>query len=164
MTHLNLMASGTTGVSAGPPGSTELRRALELPMTWTLDLLARPEYAGGVKAPAAPVAYFEALPTAPAAGTAVTFNGGGTATHGTPGAAYTWSFGDGTFGHGAVARHAYAQDGWYTAKLVVRDRAGRLSGYEEDIQVGSPSGAEPATDPCGALSRNQAARVLAGAR
>jgi PKD repeat protein len=37
---------------------------------------------------------------------------------------YSWSFGDGASGTGAVVLHSYAQPGSYTATLTVRDNAG----------------------------------------
>lgn len=160
MTHFNLMTSGTTGGTLGQTGSVELRRALELPMTWTLYLLARPEYVGASAAPSSPVAYFEALPAAPSAGDAITFNGADTATNGATGLRYAWSFGDGKTATGAVVKHAYAKAGWYVAKLVVVTASGVTSGYEQTIKVGAAAGAKPASDPCGLISASERAAVV----
>jgi hypothetical protein len=159
MIHLNLMTSGTIGGADGSIEPTELRRALELPMTWTVDLIARPEYVGGVPAPSAPVAYFEALPTTASPGSAVTFNGADTAAHGQR-LRYVWSFGDGSGAAGAVVHHRYRKGGWYLAKLAVGTRTGAVSGYEQVVQVGSPGGKKPAADPCGRMSRSAALRLL----
>ncbi|HXA29359.1 MAG TPA: PKD domain-containing protein [Candidatus Angelobacter sp.] len=159
--HLNLITSGTTGGGAdSPTGSVELRRALELPMTWTNYLLARPEYAGADPAPSGPLALFEALPTAPSSGTEVSFNGAQSAIgNGSGTLTYAWDFGDGARGTGAIVHHAYAQDGWYDARLVVTDSSGRTSGYRQAIKVGKPAGAAPATDHCGRLSAGEMAAV-----
>ena len=163
MTHLNLMASGTTGGPLGQTGSVELRRALELPMTWTLDLIARPEYVGASPAPSTPVAYFEALPTAPKAGQPVAFNGAITAANGNLGLNFAWTFGDGATGAGPVVRHSYRSAGWYLARLAVRSGAGRVSGYEQMIKVGEPTAAEPVTDPCGRVSATDLGSILRAA-
>ncbi|MBV9292180.1 MAG: M28 family peptidase [Frankiales bacterium] len=152
MTHFNLMASGTTGGPLGQTGSVELRRALELPMTWTLYLIARPEYVGGVPHPTKPVAYFEALPTAAKPGRPVSLNGAITAANGHSGLHYAWDFGDGSHGNGAVVKHTYAKAGWYLAKLGVKASDGATSGYEQLIKVGHPSGHRPASNRCGLLS------------
>ena len=159
MMHFNLMTSGTTGGQFGQTGSIELRRALELPMTWTLYLIARPEYAGGVSAPAKPVAYFEALPTAPKPGQAVRFNGAITAANGHTGLHYAWSFGDGTTATGTVVKHTYKKAGWYLAKLGVKSSDGVTSGYEQMVKVGSPTTARPASNACGLLSAAELAHL-----
>jgi hypothetical protein len=160
MTHLNLMTSGTTGGTAGIDGSVELRRALELPMTWTLYLIARPEYVGASPAPTKPVAYFEALPTSVKPGQAVTFNGAITAANGHSGLRYAWSFGDGSTGSGAVVQHPYDKAGWYLAKLAVTASDGATSGYEQMVKVGSPTSARPASNACGLMSAAAIASVL----
>jgi hypothetical protein len=160
--HLNLMTSGTTGGTDSSVGAVELRRALELPMTWTLYLLSRPEYAGADPAPAGPLALFEALPTAPDPGTSVSFNGAQSAIATGSGAlAYAWDFGDGTRATGALAHHAYATAGWYDARLVVTDSSGRSSGYRQILKVGNPHGTAPSTGSgsCGRLSAAEIAAV-----
>ena len=163
MTHFNLMTSGTTGGVDGRDGSVELKRALELPMSWTLELISRPEYVGGVKHPGHPVAYFEALPTAPNAGTTVRFNGADTASDGHPGLRYSWDFGDGGTATGAVVKHAYERTGWYVAKLAVTSSDGTVSGYEQVVKVGTPSSKRPATNACGLLSAGAIRGVVAAA-
>ena len=160
MTHLNLMTSGTTGGPAGATGSVELKRALELPMQWTLNLISRREYVGGSPAPSGPVAYFEALPTAPAPGAPVTFNGAISAANGRAALSYHWDFGDGHAGVGAVFKHDYTNSGWYVAKLVVRRADGRLSGYQQTVKVGDAKGPRPKADACGRMTAAQMADVL----
>jgi hypothetical protein len=149
MTHFNLMTSGTSGGPLGKTGSVELKRALELPMTWTLYLVARPEYAGATTHPSKPVAYFEALPTAPKPGQAVKFNGAITAANGHPGLRYIWRFDDGTRATGPVVTHKYSKPGWYLAKLAVKAADGATSGYEQLVKVGSPTAKRPASNKCG---------------
>lgn len=162
MTHLNLMASGTTGGATGQTGSVELRRALELPMTWTLNLISRPEYVGATPTPEGPVAYFEALPTEPAAGAAVAFNGTLTAANSNPTLRYAWDFGDGSRGTGARPVHSYRTKGWYLARLAVTSGNGAVSGYEQLVKVGDPTTARPVSDPCGLITA-AALTKLAGA-
>lgn len=161
--HLNVMASGTTGGHDGETGSVELRRALELPMTWTLNLISRPEYVGATAPPPGPVAYFEALPTSPDVGTTVRFNGSMTAANSERGLRYAWSFGDGTTATGAVATHRYLRAGWYVARLVVRSADGRTSGYEQTVKVGRPSSSRPRSDACGQVSARAQTAVLSAA-
>lgn len=161
MQHFNLITSGTTGGTDSSTGAVELRRGLELPMTWTLNLLSRPEYAGADAGPPGPVSYFEALPTAPSAGQAVTFNGAETAIGGgTAPLTYAWDFGDGTHATGVAPAHAYARDGWYDAKLAVTDAAGHTSGYHQSVKVGKAAGSAPTLDACGRLSVQQTSVVV----
>jgi hypothetical protein len=150
--HYNLMTSGTDGGGFGGPGSIAVKRALELPMTWTLGLLARPEYVGRSPMPSGPLAYFEALPVSPNPGDAVAFNGGASADLGGGGLSYAWDFGDGAHATGATPAHTYSSAGWYDARLTVSDGAGRTSTYHEEIPVGAPKSAAPATDACGRAS------------
>ena len=160
MTHFNLMTSGTTGGVAGIDGSIELRRALELPMTWTLYLIARPEYVGATLAPTKPVAYFEALPTAAKPGAPVSFNGAITAANGHSGLRYAWSFGDGSTASGAVVKHSFAKPGWFLTKLAVRASDGATSGYEQMVKVGTPTSPRPASNACGLMSSAAIANLL----
>src|SRR5206468_3915152 len=73
--ELNLFASGIPHGAGGlDQPSVELKRALELPATWTDYLVMRPQYAGAVRRPHRPVAYFETTPVHPRT-TTVTFDG-----------------------------------------------------------------------------------------
>ncbi|TMC49630.1 MAG: M28 family peptidase, partial [Chloroflexi bacterium] len=159
--HYNLMTSGTTGGGPGGVGSVAVKRAIELPMTWTTNLLARPEYVGHSARPQGPVAYFESLPTAPKPGDTVSFNAGSAADVArTGGLSYTWDFGDGSKGTGVTPTHAYTAPGWHDAKLVVTDGAGRHAGYRAAVKVGSPSGSAPNADACGVLTAKEVAAVI----
>ena len=162
ITHYNLVTSGTTGGGQGGVGSVAVKRALELPMTWSTNLLARPEYVGASPRPKGPVAYFESLPTAPKAGEKVSFNAGSAAdVAGTGGLSFAWDFGDGTRGTGVTPTHAYAAPGWYDAKLVVTDGTGTSTGYRAAVKVGSPAGSAPNSNACGVLTAAEVAAVLA---
>ena len=75
------------------------------------------------------VAYFEALPNEAIRRQRVTFDAGGSYEYSqvltrqvNADLTYTWDFGDGTTGSGAVVEHAYAQIGRYTATLTVRSK------------------------------------------
>jgi hypothetical protein len=157
--HFNVMSSGTDGGGPGGTGSVGVKRALELPMTWTLGLLSRPEYVGQSPAPTAPVAYFETSPATPKPGDTVAFNAGAAADIAGHGLKYAWDFGDGAVGTGVTPKHTYTQAGWFDAKLVVTDANGNRTGYRQAVQVGSPSGAAPATDGCGQLTAQEVAAV-----
>lgn len=158
--HYNLITSGTDGGAFAGLGSIAIKRALELPMTWTVGLLARPEYVGRSAAPTGPVAYFETFPGSPAAGSDVSFNARASADVAGNGLTYLWDFGDGSRGTGATPTHAYAKAGWYDAKLVVTDAAGKSSGYRVSVKVGSPRGAPRNTDSCARLSAAEISTVL----
>ena len=58
---------------------------------------------------------FTFVPPQPLVGETVTFTG--SVAQGTPPVAYTWAFGDGTFGSGPVVTHPYAVSGTYTVVL-----------------------------------------------
>ena len=154
--HFNLMADGNPVTDSLTTGS---RRALELPATWTSYLLARPEYVGSVQRTAAPIAYYEALPTKVAPGQAVTLDAGGSVSRGGGALHYYWDFGDGSHATGERVTHTYANAGWYDAVLTVVDSSGRLSGYRTGIKVGSAT-TPPATDSCGTVDATQEAKVI----
>jgi hypothetical protein len=165
--HLNFWAAG---VPHGPKGvadpAVELRRALELPATWTDYLVSRPEYAGSVKRPHAPVAYFETDPVNGAAtDLTVHFDGRFSADAGNSGRlTYLWDFGDGTYGTGATVSHTYAGPRWADAKLVTVDRNGHVGTYRQAVKVaGGGTGSAPTTDACGLLSSSDTAKVRSGA-
>ena len=161
--HYNLMTSGTDGGGFSGTGSIAVKRALELPMTWTLGLLARPEYVGRSPYPSGPIAYFETYPETPASASVVSFNAGASADIEGGGLTYTWDFGDGGRGSGATPMHTYAAPGWYDARLVVTDASGKTSGYRQSVKVGKAAGAPKSTDACGVLSAAEIATVVSPA-
>jgi hypothetical protein len=157
LAHLNFLADGTANTSVATEG---LRRALELPATWTDYLLARPEYAGSTPRTALPIAYYEALPTADAPGQPVSFDASGSVSRGGGALTYYWDFGDGTHATGGKVTHAYAATGWYNATLTVVDSRGQVSGYEAGIKVGKAT-TPPATDACGTVAQSQELHTIA---
>jgi len=161
--HYNLMTSGTDGGGFSGLGSIAVKRALELPMTWTLGLLARPEYVGRSSRSDDPIAYFESSPENPAPGNSVSFNAGASADLAGGGLTYTWDFGDGTRGSGATPSHAYAHARWYDAKLVVTDSRGEQSGYRVSVKVGNAAGSPANTNSCGKLSASEIDAMIPGA-
>ncbi|MDR0344781.1 MAG: M28 family peptidase [Nocardiopsaceae bacterium] len=179
--HLNYWASGTTH---GPGGvdqpSEELRRALELPATWTDYLIQQDAYAGSQARTGNPIAYFETGPAKPTTTNKVTFDAsfsrtaGGTAN----GLKYFWDFGDGTTlaTTNPSVTHTFASTSphWYDVKLAVSDGNG-MSSYRQALAVefqptlfpATPDPSEPAppaTSPCGTLSAQQQAAITPQAR
>ena len=157
LAHLNFMADGSVNPSTLSEG---LRRALELPATWTSYLLARPEYTGSVARTSTPIAYYEALPTKVAVGQAVGFDASGSVSRGGGALRYFWSFGDGAHAVGAKVSHTYGAAGWYDAVLTVADARGQVAGYRTSIKVGGATTTPPATDSCGAVSRTNDLAVI----
>ncbi|HEY9472333.1 MAG TPA: PKD domain-containing protein [Mycobacteriales bacterium] len=163
--HLNFWASGTPHGPAGPADPSQgLRRALELPSTWTDYLVARPAYGGAVPRPAGPVAYFETTPVRPDAGMTVDFEASFSADAGDTGRlSYHWDFGDGTFGTGSTVSHTFTGPTFADVRLVVVDRAGHTSAYRQAVSVGDTTAAAPSTPPCGTVSAAEVRAVLDGA-
>jgi hypothetical protein len=166
--HLNYYASGTTHGPGGPSSPSEgLKRALELPATWTSYLIAKDAYGGSERKSVNPVAYFETSPAKPFLTSTVTFdasfsrNGGGQA-HGLQ---YFWDFGDGTTmatTNPRVTHEFSATPKWYDVKLAV-NAGGKWDYYRQALAVrfvpthfpDTPLPNEPvapATDPCGTLT------------
>ncbi len=179
--HLNYFASGTTH---GPGGvnqpSEELRRALELPATWTDYLIQQDPYAGAVAAPTTdPIAYFETTPAKPTTTNTVTFDASfsRTASGDTGGLKYYWDFGDGTTAAttSPTVTHTYAstQPAWYDVKLTVLNgpysayyRQALAVEFSPTLYPATPSANEPAapaTDPCGTLTPSEQATQRAAA-
>jgi hypothetical protein len=156
LAHLNVLADGVATASIVTEG---LRRALELPATWALYLLARPEYTGSVKRTAAPIAYFEALPTKVKPGQAVQLDASGSVSRGGGALRYYWDFGDSTHATGAKVSHAYRRTGWYDAVVTVVDSRGRVNAYRAGVKIGKASRV-PATSSCGLVSRALALQVI----
>jgi hypothetical protein len=173
--HLNYYASGTTHGPAGPASPSEgLRRALELPATWTSYLIAKDAYGGSEQRTDKPVAYFETSPAKPFLTSTVTFdasfsrNGGGQR----QGLRYYWDFGDGTTMATTSPRvtHEFSKTpSWYDVKLAV-DAGGRLDFYRQALAVRfvpahfpdpplANEPAAPATDPCGTLTAAEQAAI-----
>ena len=77
--------------------------------------------------PQAPVAVFSINPVRPVADELVTFNASLSTSSDSIIVSYTWQFGDGSVGSGAVVAHRYDRAGAYTVQLTVRD-ADNMSG------------------------------------
>lgn len=60
---------------------------------------------------------------------------------------YSWDFGDGTTSVSQNPVHTYAVEGTFRAELVVYDNDGGIGKDELIIDVGSPSGVDPAINP-----------------
>ena len=69
-------------------------------------------------------------------GQAITFDGRGSQG---PIVSYTWDFGDGFSGTGAVVTHAYSMPGTYTVRLTVRDSYGRTATDTAQVTVSAPT-------------------------
>jgi PKD repeat protein len=83
-----------------------------------------------------PTANFTNNPSAPRAGSPVTFDASSsTAATGRTITAYTWSFGDGTTGTGRTVTKTYAVAGTYDVLLTVTDNAGRTSSTTRSVTV-----------------------------
>jgi len=173
--HLNYYASGTTHGPGGPASPSEgLRRALELPATWTSYLIAKDAYGGSEPKADNPVAYFETSPAKPFLTSTVTFdasfsrNGGGQA----QGLRYYWDFGDGTTmatTNPRVTHEFSATPKWYDVKLAV-NAGGKWDYYRQALAVRfvpahypdaplANEPAAPATDPCGTLTAAEQAAI-----
>jgi hypothetical protein len=177
--HLNYYASGTTHGPAGPSSPSEgLRRALELPATWTSYLIAKDAYGGAEPKSNNPVAYFETTPAKPYLTSNVTFDASFSRSPdgSRHGLTYYWDFGDGTTmatTNPSVA-HTYAGNpAWYDVKLAVRS-GHRWNFYRQALAVhfvpahfpDVPLANEPtppATDACGTLSATEQSAVTARA-
>jgi PKD repeat protein len=86
-----------------------------------------------------PTATFVASPASPIIDQAINFNASGSqAAPGHTITDFSWNFGDGTLGSGALVQHAYSQTGTYTVTLKVTDDAGRKSSlFPQTITVGN---------------------------
>jgi hypothetical protein len=177
--HLNYYASGTTHGPAGPTSPSEgLKRALELPATWTSYLISKDAYGGAEPRTDNPVAYFETTPAKPYLNSNVTFdasfsrNAGGN----TSGLTYFWDFGDGTTmaTTNPTVSHTYSSNpAWYDVKLAVKSGS-NWDFYRQAVAVRfvpahfpdqplANEPAPPATDPCGTLTPAEQAGVTAQA-
>ncbi len=80
-----------------------------------------------------------ATPSSGAAPLSVTFDGSGSSDLGGFITAWAWSFGDGTFGTGAIVTHLYSTPGTYTATLTVTDNGGLSNSGSTSIVVTAPA-------------------------
>jgi hypothetical protein len=177
--HLNYYASGTTHGPDGPASPSEgLKRALELPATWTSYLISKGAYGGAEPRTNNPVAYFETSPAKPYLTSNVTFdasfsrNAGGN----TSGLTYYWDFGDGTTmaTTNPTVSHTYSSNpAWYDVKLAVKS-GNTWDFYRQALAVRfvpthfpdqplANEPAPPATDPCGTLTPAEQASMTAQA-
>jgi hypothetical protein len=177
--HLNYWTSGTTHGPGGVDQPSEaLKRALELPATWTDYLIQRDQYGGAVpRSTTQDVSYFETDPAKPTTTNTVGFDASfSRAPDGsTSGMRYFWDFGD---GHTAASTspkvtHTYASTlpAYYDAKLYTLDRNGHAGFYRQALPVefqptlfpATPPASEPqppATDPCGTLTAAEQAAIM----
>ncbi len=87
---------------------------------------------------------FSATPSGPTVGQAVTFTG--TAQGGTTPYSFSWGFGDGANGTGAIAFHTYNAKGAYSVSLTVADSEGKMGTARQVITIGV-TGSNPAPAP-----------------
>ncbi len=177
--HLNYYASGTTHGPGGPSSPSEgLKRALELPATWTSYLIAKDAYGSAEPKPTNPVAYFETTPAKPYLTSHITFDASFSRNEGgnRNGLTYFWDFGDGTqlATTSPQVTHDYSSDPkWYDVKLAVRSGnswdfyrqalAVRFVPAHFPDQALANEPAPPATDPCGTLTPEEQAAVTSQA-
>ncbi|MGB3209626.1 MAG: PKD domain-containing protein [Desulforhopalus sp.] len=69
--------------------------------------------------------------------------------------AYTWDFGDGSTGTGAVANHTYSIPGTYNAKLIVKDTSG--TSHQASTTITAQPGAASPEAPTAIISSSSAA-------
>jgi PKD domain/Peptidase family M28 len=178
--HLNYYASGTTHGPGGPASPSEgLKRALELPATWTSYLIGNDTYGGAERQTDNPVAYFETTPAKPYLTSTVTFDAGFSRNDDgrTSGLRYFWDFGDGSTlaTRSPTVPHTFAGGpGWHDVKLAVSD-GHRWDFYRQAMAVGfvpahfpeqplANEPAPPATDACGTLTAAEQSTITAQAQ
>jgi PKD domain/Peptidase family M28 len=166
--HLNYYASGTTHGPGGPASPSEgLKRALELPATWTSYLISNNAYGGAEPRSSNPVAYFETTPAKPYLTSHITFDASFSRNEGgnTSGLTYFWDFGDGTTmaTTSPTVSHTFSSNpAWYDVKLAVQSGSS-WDFYRQALAVRfvpahfpdqplANEPAPPATDPCGTLT------------
>jgi hypothetical protein len=166
--NLNYYASGTTHGPGGVDTPSEgLKRALELPATWTSYVIAKDDYGGSEPKGKEPVAYFETDPAKPFLTSTVGFDASFSRREDgkTNDVRYSWDFGDGTTmaTRNAKVTHEFGSaPRWYDVKLAV-EHDGKWDFYRQAVAVRfvpahfpeaplANEPAPPATDPCGSLT------------
>jgi PKD repeat protein len=129
-------AFGDGSKSSNPSGWHTYAKAGGYTATfWANDSLGHSAHATLAIAVAAdPTVTITASPTSAAAGTAIAFSAtptGGT----TPYAAYSWSFGDGSWGTAATPTHTYGKTGTFTVNLTLTDSAGRWANASTTVTI-----------------------------
>jgi hypothetical protein len=189
--NLNYWASGTVHGPGGYDKPSEgLLRGVEFIATWFSYAIASPQEGGSVTQPKRPIAYFEMTPRKPTAQTTVSFDAGFSRAKsgGTDGLTYYWNFGDGSpmvATTNPVIQHTFpTKAAWRDVKLLVGG-AGQSNSpekwasfrQEEPIDFFPtyypalvppteplPPSSGPAADPCGALSADEQAALIAEAK
>jgi len=82
-----------------------------------------------------PVASFTHSPSAPASGEIVTFDASASSDSDGTIVSYEWSFGDGSYGNGKIATHAYESEGTYNVTLKVTSDKGFFSSTSHTLEV-----------------------------
>src|SRR5436189_2640492 len=80
---------------------------------------------------------FTFSPGTPAVGTVVAFTA--TSVGGNLPYSYSWNFGDGSTGSGAVAGHSYSSAGLYSVTTTVTDSTGKIATSSRSVTVSQPS-------------------------
>jgi PKD repeat protein len=126
----------TLPVPAGiAPGTYFFQAALTTDSATLRDLTLTNGASLAVTDAAAPRASASASPTSGPAPLTVAF--AGSASGGTAPYRFAWDFGDGTSGAGQSVTHTYRAAGRFTARLTVRDSAGRTAAAQVDVTVAS---------------------------
>jgi hypothetical protein len=183
--NLNYWASGTVHGPGGYDQPSEgLVRAVEFIATWFSYVIASPEEGGAIPKPDRPIAYFETSPRKPTAQTTVMFDAGfsrkkdGKA----DGLKYYWDFGDGTplvSTTESTIQHTFpTQAAWRDVKLLVQE-GGKWASFRQLEPIDFfptyypavaptteplPPSSGPAANPCGTLSAEEEAALIAQAK
>ena len=83
-----------------------------------------------------PVASFTSTPSSAPTGTAITFDGTGSYDLDGTVVSYSWAFGDGATGAGAVVSHSYNLAKTYTVTLTVTDNGGVTGSTSSQVSIG----------------------------
>jgi hypothetical protein len=182
--NLNYWASGTVHGPGGYDKPSEgLLRGVEFIATWFSYVIASPEEGGAIAKPDRPVAYFEMTPKKATAQSTVTFDAGFSrrADGKTNNLTYYWDFGDGSpvvSTTNPTIQHTFpTQAAWRDVKLLVGD--GHAWGSFRQVEPIDffpsyypatarateplPPSSGPQANPCGILSPEEEAALIAQA-